>query len=56
MENFVPRVQGLIKEKEHGVLLTGVALMTEMCHVDSTIVQQFRTVCSWSYPQVNDNR
>jgi AP-1 complex subunit gamma-1 len=30
MENFVPRIRSLLSERNHGVLVTGVALMTEL--------------------------
>jgi AP-1 complex subunit gamma-1 len=42
MENFVPRIRSLLSERNHGVLITGVALMTELCESDPHNVEFFR--------------
>lgn len=42
MENFVPRIRALLSEKSHGVLITGVTLMTELCKTDLHNVEFFR--------------
>ncbi len=42
MENFVPKVRSLLTEKSHGVLLTGITLMNEMCDLDVHNIEQFR--------------
>lgn len=42
MENFVPRIRSLLSERNHGVLVTGVALMTELCESDPHNVEFFR--------------
>ena len=42
MDQFVPKVKGLLMEKNHGVLITGVALMIEMCKLDASVVDGFR--------------
>jgi len=42
MENFVPRIRALLSEKSHGVLITGVTLMTELCKTDSHNIEFFR--------------
>jgi len=42
MEVFVPTTRQLLNEKNHGVLLTGVCLVTEMCRVNSDSLQHFR--------------
>jgi len=44
MEVFVPTTRQLLNEKNHGVLLTGVCLVTEMCRVNSDSLQHFRRV------------
>lgn len=44
MENFVPRIRALLSEKSHGVLITGVTLMTELCKTDSHNIEFFRRV------------
>ena len=44
MEVFVPTTRQLLNEKNHGVLLTGVCLVTEMCRVNPDSLQHFRRV------------
>lgn len=44
MEVFVPVTRQLLNEKNHGVLLTGVCLVTEMCRVNPDSLQHFRRV------------
>lgn len=46
MEVFVPTTRQLLNEKNHGVLLTGVCLVTEMCQVNPDSLQHFRRVSS----------
>ena len=47
MEVFVPTTRQLLNEKNHGVLLTGVCLVTEMCQVNPDSLQHFRRVRKW---------
>jgi len=42
MENFVPRIRALLSERNHGVLLTGVTLMVELCKTDAVNIEFFR--------------
>jgi len=42
MENFVPRIRALLNERNHGVLLTGVTLMQELCETDPHNIEYFR--------------
>lgn len=42
MEMFVPTTRQLLNEKNHGVLLTGVCLVTEMSRVSPDSLQHFR--------------
>ena len=42
IEQFVPKVKGLMTEKNHGVLITGASLMIEMCKLDPTVIEGFR--------------
>jgi AP-1 complex subunit gamma-1 len=42
MENFVPKIRSLLSERNHGVLLTGVTLMTELCESDPHNIEFFR--------------
>ena len=45
MEIFVPTTRQLLNEKNHGVLLTGVCLVTAMCKASPDSLQHFRRVC-----------
>jgi len=42
METFSPKVKGLLMEKNHGVLVTGIALMREMVTRDEGIRKEMR--------------
>eukprot|EP01114_Cavostelium_apophysatum_P011948 TRINITY_DN2653_c0_g1_i1.p1 TRINITY_DN2653_c0_g1~~TRINITY_DN2653_c0_g1_i1.p1 ORF type:complete len:828 (+),score=234.87 TRINITY_DN2653_c0_g1_i1:127-2610(+) len=42
MENFVPRIRALLNERNHGVLLTGITLMLELCENDVHNIEFFR--------------
>jgi AP-1 complex subunit gamma-1 len=42
LENFVSRTKALLNERNHGVLLTGVTLMIELCETDPANVEYFR--------------
>jgi AP-1 complex subunit gamma-1 len=44
MEVFVPTTRQLLSEKNHGVLLTGICLVTEMCTANPDCLQHFRRV------------
>lgn len=44
MEVYVPTMRQLLNEKNHGVLLTGVCLLTEMCRVNPDSLQHFKRV------------
>ena len=44
LENFVPRVKSLLVDKNHGVLLTGVTLMIQMCDMEPKLIPLFREV------------
>src|SRR3989338_9169261 len=38
LEYFVPKIRALLSEKHHGVLITTVTLLIEMCKVEPTTV------------------
>ncbi|KAJ1551251.1 clathrin associated protein complex large subunit, partial [Nowakowskiella sp. JEL0078] len=42
MENFVTRAKNLLNERNHGVLLTGITLLTEMCRVNPEVTTEIR--------------
>ncbi|KAK4488848.1 hypothetical protein RD792_004638 [Penstemon davidsonii] len=44
-ENFINPAAALLKEKHHGVLLTGVQLCTDMCKVSTEALEYFRLKC-----------
>ncbi|KAK8979754.1 hypothetical protein V6N11_065957 [Hibiscus sabdariffa] len=44
-ENFMYPASSLLKEKHHGVLITGVQLCTDLCKVSSEALEHFRENC-----------
>jgi len=46
MENFVPRIRSLLSDRNHGVLITAVTLMTELCETDPHNIEFFRRLVS----------
>lgn len=42
MEVFIPTTRSLLNERNHGVLVCGVALVTEMCRVNPETLSHFR--------------
>jgi AP-1 complex subunit gamma-1 len=45
-ENFVNAAASLLKEKHHGVLITGVQLCYELCTINDEALEYFRTKCT----------
>ncbi|CAI0379698.1 unnamed protein product [Linum tenue] len=45
-ENFINPVAALLKEKHHGVLITGVQLCTDLCKVSPEALEYFRKKCT----------
>lgn len=43
-ENFLERAQSLISERHHGVLLTGVTLLDEICTINPDYIPAIREV------------
>jgi len=43
-ENFVGPATALLKEKHHGVLITGVQLCTDLCKISSEALEHVRKV------------
>lgn len=44
LENFVNRAKQILSDKNHGVLLCGVTLTTEICMADPNVLEEFRKV------------
>ncbi|KAI8527141.1 hypothetical protein RHMOL_Rhmol12G0052600 [Rhododendron molle] len=47
-ENFMNPAASLLKEKHHGVLLTGLQLCTDLCKVSEEALEYFRKKCTES--------
>ncbi|XP_043724501.1 AP-1 complex subunit gamma-2-like isoform X3 [Telopea speciosissima] len=45
-ENFISPAAALLKEKHHGVLITGVQLCTDLCKVSTEALDYFRKRCT----------
>ncbi|KAI5679173.1 hypothetical protein M9H77_10123 [Catharanthus roseus] len=52
VENFMNPAASLLKEKHHGVLLTGVQLCTDLCKISSEALEYFRKKCTDSLVKV----
>jgi AP-1 complex subunit gamma-1 len=46
MDHFTNKAKSLLQDRNHGVLLTGITLVTEMCELDESICDEFRKVRS----------
>lgn len=44
MEIFLPATRSLLNEKNHGILITGVTLITEMCENSPDTLSHFKKV------------
>uniref|UniRef100_A0A803L0G1 Clathrin/coatomer adaptor adaptin-like N-terminal domain-containing protein n=1 Tax=Chenopodium quinoa TaxID=63459 RepID=A0A803L0G1_CHEQI len=45
-ENFINPAASLLKEKHHGVLITGVQLCTDLCNISKDALEYFRKKCT----------
>ncbi|XP_021842869.2 AP-1 complex subunit gamma-2 [Spinacia oleracea] len=45
-ENFINPAASLLKEKHHGVLITGVQLCTDLCRISEDALEYFRKKCT----------
>jgi hypothetical protein len=44
--DFLPKIAGLLSDKSHSVLLTGLTLMVEVCNISPTLIPRFSKVCN----------
>lgn len=42
--DFLPKIAGLLSDKSHSVLLTGLTLMVEVCNISPPLVPRFNKV------------
>jgi len=45
MDHFTSKSKSLLQDRNHGVLLAGITLVTEMCAMDEAVCEEFRKVC-----------
>ena len=43
-DHFTSKAKNLLTDRNHGVLLTAITLVTEMCQIDTAILNDFRSV------------
>ena len=43
-DHFVSKAKNLLADRNHGVLLTAITLVTEMCQIDPNCLEEFRNV------------
>jgi hypothetical protein len=44
-DHFTTKAKNLLTDRNHGVLLTSITLVTEMCQTDPAVLSEFRNVC-----------
>jgi hypothetical protein len=45
-DHFTTKCKNLLTDRNHGVLLTAITLVTEMCQIDESCLAEFRNVRS----------
>jgi hypothetical protein len=43
-DHFVAKAKNLLADRNHGVLLSSITLMYEMCQTDENVLNEFRSV------------
>ena len=43
-EHFIDKAKNLLTDRNHGVLLTAITLITEICQVEPSVLDEFRNV------------
>lgn len=44
IDHFISKAKNLLSDRNHGVLLSGITLITEMCQADPSCLDEFRNV------------
>lgn len=44
IDHFAPKAKNLLSDRNHGVLLSGITLITEMCQLEPSCLSEFRGV------------
>ncbi|EGG18708.1 clathrin-adaptor gamma chain [Cavenderia fasciculata] len=44
IENYMPKIKALLSERNHGVILTALTLIIEICEIDPTQIEQFKKI------------
>jgi AP-1 complex subunit gamma-1 len=44
LDHFIEGAKGLLTDRNHGVLLSGVTLVSEMCQASESCLDEFRKV------------
>ena len=47
-DHFVTKAKNLLADRNHGVLLTAITLVIEMCQTDAAVLEEFRNVRGFS--------
>lgn len=53
LDHFTSKAKSLLQDRNHGVLLAGITLVTEMCAMDEGICNEFRKVSGVSPGEVS---
>lgn len=53
-DHFTGKAKNLLTDRNHGVLLSAITLVTEMCTVDPAILEEFRSVRATCRMPCND--
>lgn len=52
-DHFISKSKNLLADRNHGVLLTAITLVTEMCQIDPACLEEFRNVSVESSPNIS---
>jgi AP-1 complex subunit gamma-1 len=52
VDHFVGKAKNLLTDRNHGVLLSCITLVTEMCQIDPSVLDEFRYVFAWKHMEL----